>query len=157
MFVATWRVYFCQSGVSKSALDLGRVKTAFPGNSISGRDRSHQRQLIASPPLTVKMKPIDLPRPKRGSGRTGPTTSLSLLVPENDGSGSFVKTVEDHFRDRFSVGDRTRDPDTTGEDETQREGVDTTGDPPTDCLDDRAKMGISHSNEHRFLALPAST
>jgi hypothetical protein len=45
---------------------------------------------------------------------------------------------------------------TTGEDETQHEGVDATGDPPTDSLDDRAKMGISHPNEHRFLPLPAS-
>jgi hypothetical protein len=66
-----------------------------------------------------------------------------------------VKIVEDHFRDRFSAGDRARDSDTTGEDETEYERVDTTGNPPTDSLDNRSKMGISHPNEHRFLPLAA--
>jgi hypothetical protein len=35
-----------------------------------------------------------------------------------------VKIVEDHFRDRFCAGDRARNLDATGEDETQHEGVD---------------------------------
>jgi hypothetical protein len=87
-------------------------------------------------------------------GRTGPTTSLSLLIPANDGPSSFVKIVEDHFRDRFCAGDRARNLDATGEDETQHEGVDTTGDPPADSLDHGAKMGISRPNEHRSLPLP---
>jgi hypothetical protein len=64
-----------------------------------------------------------------------------------------VKIVEDH--DRFSAGDRARHSDTTGEDETEYERVDTTGNPSTDSLDNRSKMGISHPNEHRFLPLAA--
>jgi hypothetical protein len=88
---------------------------------------------------------------KSGSGLTGPATSLSSLVPEYDGPGSFVKIVEDHFGERFSAGDRARNLDATGEDETQHEGVDATGDPPADSLDHGAKMGISRPNEHRSL------
>ena len=71
------------------------------------------------------------------AGRTGLATSLSLLIPANDGPGSIVKIVEDHFRDRFSASDRARNLDAIGEDETQHEGVDTTGDPPTDSPRER--------------------
>src|SRR5690242_11578147 len=89
-----------------------------------------------------------------GSGLTGPATSLSSLVPEYDGPGSFVKIVEDHFGDRLSAGDRARNLDATGEDETQHERVDTTGDPPAGSFDHGAKMRISRPNEHRSLPLP---
>jgi hypothetical protein len=53
------------------------------------------------------------------------------------------------------AGDRACHLDATGEDETQHEGVDATGDPSTDSLDDRAGMGISHPNEHQLLSPPS--
>jgi hypothetical protein len=90
-----------------------------------------------------------------GSGCAGAVTGLSLMVPANEGPGPFVKIVEDHFRDRLRAGDRACHLDAAGEDETQNEGVDATGAPPTDSLDDRAGMGISHPNEHQFRSLPS--